>query len=128
MSAPQWSPVDDATADLLTLVADTDHPSVDLEWGIFTEALVTASLFDGIVRPNDLRPLLRGKVAPKRIGAFVNKALSEGLLVATDDWQISDDSEGRNAGRPARVYRRTSTPMNVCRSAAPSSGRQSHGP
>lgn len=103
-SGPQWSPVDDTTADLLTLVRSEGHPSADHEWSIFTEALVTASLFDGIVRPNDLRPLIRGRVAPKRIGAFVNRALAEGLIVWRGEWQVSDDSQGRNAGRPAKVY------------------------
>jgi hypothetical protein len=48
---------------------------------------------------------LRNVIAPKRIGAFTNRAKAEGLIVDTGEWQVSDDHEGRNAGRPARVYR-----------------------
>ena len=123
---PQWSPVDDDTADLLALVADVDHPSVGHEWTLFTEAVVTCSLLDGIVRPNDLRPLIRGKVAPRRIGAFVNKALAEGLLQWRGEWQTSDDTEGRNAGRPAKVYHRTSAvPPHGGATSTPSIARHS---
>lgn len=129
-----FAPVDDYTADLLSLVADTDHPSTDHEWTIFREALITASLFDGIVRPNDMRPMLAGRVAPRRIGSFYRKACLEGLIVATDEWQTSDDSHGRNVGKPCRIYRRTSAgttpasgrtgalPASVGPVSAPSSG------
>jgi len=103
-SQPTWSPVDDATADLLTLVADTDHPSVDHEWRLFVSAL-EAAVDNGLVRPNDLRPRLRGRVAPRRIGAYTNRALKLGLVAYTGDWQVSDDHEGKNAGKPARVMR-----------------------
>lgn len=103
-----FAPVDEPTADLLSLVADTDHPSVGFEWDHFRACLITASLFDGVVRPNDMRPMLAGKVAPRRVGSFYRKACLEGLIVATDEWQTSDDAHGRNVGKPARIYRRTS--------------------
>jgi hypothetical protein len=109
MTAPRFAPVDEPTADLLSLVADVDHPSVAHEWEIFTEAIVTASLFDGIVRPNDLRPMLAGRVAPRRIGAFTNRALAQGLIEWRGEWQVSDDKHGRNVGKPAKQYRRPSS-------------------
>lgn len=106
MSAPTWSPVDDDTADLLSLVADTTHPSVDFEWSAFVGVLsATASLHDGRLDQNDYREQLRGVVAPRRIGAFVRKACTEGLIEVTDEWSVSSDKAGRNAGRPMRVYR-----------------------
>lgn len=108
MTAPQWSPVDDDTADLLTLVADTDHFSIGLEWGIFVTALMVAAGSDGMVRPNDMRPMLAGRVAPRRVGSFYRKACLEGLIAPTDKWQTSDDAHGRNVGKPARIYLRTS--------------------
>lgn len=105
---PQWSPIDDSTADLLTLVADTDHPSVDFEWQAFVGVLsATASLHEGRLDQNDYREQLRGVVAPRRIGAFVNKAKAEHLIAETDEWSVSTDRTGRNAGRPMRVYRWT---------------------
>lgn len=101
-----WSPIDDATADLLTLVADVDHPSVDLEWTRYVNALTyLAECEGGIIRPNALRPMLRNNVAPRRIGAFTNRALSQGLVEYTGEWEISDDTVGRNSGKPSRVMR-----------------------
>jgi hypothetical protein len=107
VSAPQWAPVDDDTADLLALVRDEGHPSADHEWALFVDAVRTVARRDGMVRPNDLRPLVRGRVAPKRLGAFHHRALSSGLLTVTGEWEISNDREGRNAGRPMRVLRLT---------------------
>lgn len=104
MSAPQWAPVDDDTADLLTLVADAGHVSADYEWSVFEDAVKTvAHAHGGKVDQNDVRPLIRGKVAPKRIGAFWRRACCEGWLHA-EGYSISDDTEGRNAGRPMRCY------------------------
>lgn len=107
MSAqPTWSPVDDSTADLLSLVADTNHPSADFEWHAFVGVLAaTASLHDGRLDQNDYREQLRGVVAPKRIAAFTNKAKADRLIEDTSEWSISTDKAGRNAGRPMRVYR-----------------------
>jgi len=106
MTAPTWSPVDDSTADLLSLVADTNHPSAEFEWRAFVGVLsATAHLHGGRLDQNDYREQLRGVVAPRRIGAFVNKAKAERLIVETDEWSVSADTTGRNAGRPMRVYR-----------------------
>lgn len=104
-SQPQWSATDEATADLLTLVADVDHPSVDHEWRTFTDAVTrVAHAHGGMVDQNDVRPIIRGNVAPKRIGAFWRRACLEGWLRA-DGYSTSNDRAGRNAGRPMRCYR-----------------------
>lgn len=106
MSAvPQWSAVDGDTADLLTLVADVEHPSVDFEWLVYCRALATAADRAGVIDPNRLRPLVRDLVAPRRIGAFTSKALAEGLVEYTGRWVVSDDTAGRNGGKPARELR-----------------------
>lgn len=103
---PTWSPVDDDTADLLTLVADVDHPSIDREWTVYVNALrIAAECEGGIIRPNRLRPMVRNHVAPRRIGAFANRALSLGLVAYTGEYEISDDRSGRNGGKPARIMR-----------------------
>lgn len=106
-TAPQWSPVDDETCDLLALVA-TGPPTgtPEHEWSEYVAALeFVAEAREGLIPPNSLRPLVRGVVAPQRLGAFCNRAVSRGLIEATGDWQVSDDTEGRNAGRPMRCYR-----------------------
>lgn len=106
-----WSPVDDATADLLALVADTNHPSGDYEWAEFVRCLRhVASLNGGRIEPNALRPMVRGVVAPNRIGAFTHRALRQGLVAYTGEYQQSDDRAGRNGGKPSRVMAWIGTP------------------
>lgn len=106
MTSPAWSPVDEPTGDLLALVAhDETHPRPAEEWDEFVRAVETVAAIDGgTVSPNAVRPRIRGLVAPRRIGAFYRRALLEGLLRTTGEWVISDDADGRNAGRPCRVY------------------------
>lgn len=104
-SAPNWSAVDDATDSLLSLVADDRHPSVEFEWHHYTDALKVAADDAGTINPNYLRELVRGHVAPRRIGAFARRALSLGLVEYTGRWVVSDDAEGRNAGKPVREMR-----------------------
>lgn len=108
MSAqPQWESVDNYTTDLLALVAQGTPatPTADEEWADYLIALkVCATTENGNIRPNALRPLVRGRVAPKRIGAFVSRAVAQKLIAPTGDFEISDDREGRNAGRPMRTY------------------------
>jgi hypothetical protein len=103
-TTPAWSPVDDDTADLLTLVADVDHPSVDREWDAYLTALEAIADDTGRVDPNAFREAVRGKVAPRRVGALTNRALKLGVLVWRGEWVTSSDREGRNAGRPVRCY------------------------
>jgi hypothetical protein len=104
-AAPTWASVDDDAADLLALVANDPHPSSDFEWREFVTAVEhVARRHDGRVPSNALRPLVRGVVAPKRIGSFTRRALLEGLIVWRGEWQVSDDTESRNAGRPVKVY------------------------
>lgn len=94
MSAPAWSPTDDATADLLSLVATGPLAPADVEWDVYVAAVKRAADGAGIVLPNVLRPLLRDRVKPQRIGAMTHRALSSGLLTATGDWEVSSDTEG----------------------------------
>lgn len=109
---PVWSPIHRTTQDVLALVADLGHPSVDYEWTRFMQGLDQAADHDEIVDPNVLRPLLRGQVAPNRIGAFTSRSVSQRILVATGDWVVSDDLDGRNSGKPAKVYRLSRTVLH----------------
>lgn len=102
---PAWDTVDNYTADLLQLVAEDPHPSSEHEWTEFTRCLRHAADLDGVISPNRLRPLVRGVIAPRRIGAFTNRAVRSGLVAYTGRYEISDDTEGRNSGRPCRELR-----------------------
>lgn len=104
MSAPTWAPVDEATADLLELIGEDEHPSVDWEWEAFKAILhAVATLHAGIVSPNAMRPKL-GQIAPRRVGPFYRRACKERLIEWRGDYEVSDDRKGGNAGRPVRVY------------------------
>jgi hypothetical protein len=107
MSAPQWEPVDNETNDLLSLVATgpVSTGTADREWEAFVAALHSINDYWGVIHPNALRSVVRGHVAPNRIGAFTNRALKAGLIAPTGEWEVSDDKHGKNAGKPARVYR-----------------------
>lgn len=107
MSAPQWS--DSDQGDLLELVAQgvMATTTADEEWRAFRLALRVAAdeTGDRTINPNTLRPLVRDVVAPKRIAAFTSRAIARKLIEPTGGWEISDDHQGRNAGRPCREYR-----------------------
>jgi hypothetical protein len=101
-----FAPADSDTASLLDLIAE-QHPAIPserAEWDAYLDALATvAARHAGLIPPNELRPLVRGVVKPNRIGAFTHRALSQGLVRRTGDWQVSDDTTGRNSGKPAPV-------------------------
>lgn len=106
MTAPRWS--DSGQGDLLELVAkgSPSTGTADEEWEHFVYALrMEARLGGGVVDPNKLRLSVRGAIAPRRIGAFTSRAVARGLIEPTGEWEISDDTEGKNSGRPCRVYR-----------------------
>lgn len=106
MSAqPIWD--DSGQGDLLALVTagNPASPSANDEWVLYVQALKSSRDAAGLIRPNTLRPMVRGKVAPKRLGAFVSAAVAADLIEFSGEWQVSDDHEGRNAGRPCRIWR-----------------------
>lgn len=104
---PTWSPVDDSTGDLLDLLAN-EHPAIPSEadeWEHFKKVLAkVAAKNDGVIDQNQTRPLLRGEIAPRRVGAFFHRATKAGLIRA-EGWTTSDDREGKNSGRPCKAYR-----------------------
>lgn len=103
---PQWSPVDTETGDLLSLLADDGTLTKAAQWDEFTACLRLASVWDdGLVQQNRMRPLIKDKVDPRRVGPFYRRACLEGLIAPTGDWQTSNDHAGKNAGRPMRTYR-----------------------
>jgi hypothetical protein len=89
--------------------AEVQHPQLCNcaefgEWSIFARALRSVVRSDGTVHVNDVRPLVRGRIAPKHVGSLYRRAKSLGLLVDVDRWEPSTDHEGANVDKPARVY------------------------
>jgi hypothetical protein len=108
---PQWSPVDAETGDLLSLLADDGTYSTEYEWELYVACLKgVAVATNWTIRPNALRAAIAGRIKPQRVGAFTNRAKAEGLIVWDGEWEVSDDTEGRNGGKPARIYRWVGTP------------------
>lgn len=103
---PTWSPVDGSTGDLLDLLAMAPAiPSEADEWEHFQKVLAkVAAENDGVIDQNRTRPLLRGEIAPRRVGPFFHRASARGLIRA-EGWTTSDDRDGKNSGRPCRSYR-----------------------
>lgn len=108
MSAqPQWESVDNYTSDLLALVAagSPSLPIAEEEWTVYVAALKSCRDSDGVISMNRVRPLVRGKVAPRRISAFASAAIAAELVEYTGLYEISDDVVGRNSGKPIRTLR-----------------------
>lgn len=124
MSGPaglKYAPVEDDTADLLAELAEdritqavvlTDESTTDPEWDLFVDALHQVALAGrDRISPNAMRPLIHGdgKVPSQRIGPFYTRACREGLiqLLPPAEWDVSDDTNGGNAGKYARTYKAT---------------------
>lgn len=75
------------------------------EWSLFRNAVLAAARPDGTVHANDLRPLIRDRIAPKHVGLMYRRAKADGLLVDTGIKEPSTDTQGRNADKDARIYR-----------------------
>lgn len=74
------------------------------EWGVFTSVLRQVVDPDGRVHQGKVRPLIRGRIEPKRIGQMYRRAKSEGLLIDTGDREPSNDAVGRNTDKLDRIY------------------------
>lgn len=104
---PTWSRVSEPTGDLLDLIAE-QNPATSQEireWEHFKKVLAEIAKATGHIDQNAVRPLLRGEIKPQRIGAFYHRAAKAGLIAWTGAWQESDDLNGKNSGKPTRVYR-----------------------
>ena len=95
--------VDPATESLLALMDGDPIHARDREAVI--DAIRAAVRPDGTVCGNDWRGLIPRWVYPRVVGATVNALGRHGVLQATGEWVISDDTSGRNTGKPVRVYR-----------------------
>lgn len=72
------------------------------EWAIFLAALRAAEK-GGEVHQGDVRPLIVGRIAPKRIGLAYKRAIREGVLTFIRK-EPSTDERGRNTHHDSPVY------------------------
>lgn len=100
-------PIAGTTLATVTQVAEADRATED--WRRFTLAVRGAAyMLNGVVDPADVRARLtvNGEliISPRRLSAFYTRAVAEGLI-AFSHWGLNTDTKGRNAGRPARIYK-----------------------
>ena len=111
MSAPTFEAVDNATQDLLSLIAD--DPRVDHEYQTFLDACQAAARGrDRYVYVNDVRRELTDRngdltIRPQRLSAFWNKATGAGrpMRKVIGMWETCEGSGSGNDGRPQYVRR-----------------------
>jgi hypothetical protein len=108
MSTPTWAPVDEPTADLLTLVANQQSalPEPEQQWDHFLSVMrqvARRDMWGLFIDQNDARELLRGEVSPNRIGAFYHRAARMGLIRRAG-WNQSNDRTSNNAGKPQNTW------------------------
>lgn len=102
------APIEGETKATVDLVAN-DWRS-DEDWRRFVHAVRLAQMEDlDFVIPDNVRHYLtdengRLTINPRRLSAFYSRAVAQGLLEFSH-WGINGDTKGRNAGRPARIYR-----------------------
>lgn len=103
----------------------------DGDWRRFTVACVMAAYWDyaddttgtplhggylvRIVSPDNVRSHLtddRGELTinPRRLSAFYSRAAGKNGFLDFSHWGISEDTKGRNAGKPCRIYKMRPTP------------------
>lgn len=92
-----------AQADLLGLIAGDRLHASDRE--AVVDAIRRSVREDLTVCANDWRPNIPAYVYPRVVGATVHALVADGTLTRTGSWAISDDTKGRNGGKPCPVYR-----------------------
>lgn len=124
MSAqPQWAPIDDETADLLSLVADPDSPIGRDAPALFLAACESdARAHGGQVSVNRTRALLvNADIEPRRLSSFWGHFTGPGRpMVRTGRWEVCAGSYSRNDGRPLPTRRWVGLPHSPTHTAAAS--------
>lgn len=106
MSAPQFAPVDDTTADLLSLVADTETPTGRDHYARFLDACkADANSHQGYVSVNRVRAALTVngelQIDPRAFSAMWSRATGKDRpMVKTGNWITCAGSTSGNDGRP----------------------------
>lgn len=105
---PQWSSVDEPTADLLTLVADPERPVGRTDVDAFLDACRRdAMAHDGLVSVNRVREVMESHdIEHHRYSAFWSRFTGKDRpMVKADEWEVCSGSKSGNDGRPYRLRR-----------------------
>lgn len=98
---PQWSPMDDDTADLLTLVADAYTEPGRAACDVFLDACRRDALAnDGLVSVNRVRLLVAGQIEHHRFSGMWSRFTGPGRPMVRDGWETCEGSTTGNNGKP----------------------------
>jgi hypothetical protein len=101
------SPITGETAATVELVGN-DWRS-DEDWDNFRQTCkAIAATHGGEVDPANVRQAFADRgvdMNPRRVSAFYHRAASKNGFLDFARWGLNTDHKGRNAGRPARIYK-----------------------
>jgi len=100
---PTWAPIDDDTADLLSLVANPHSPiGADVPTLFLDACRRDAMAHDGEVSVNRVRALLvDADIQPRRYSSLWSQFTGRGRpMVKTGGWETCAGSSSGNDGRP----------------------------
>ena len=106
LHAPKFAPVDEPTADLLTLVADVDNPvGRDLPALFLAACERDAAAHDGLVSVNRVSAALPEDItSTERYSAMWSHYTGKGRpMVKADGWEIREGSRSGNDGKPVKL-------------------------
>lgn len=84
---------------------DLEHQGCRCEgsdWDVFVAAVKRVAR-NGVVHQNAVRPLVRGRIAPKKIGPLYWRAQSCGFMTKIGE-EPSRDTHGKNTHHSAGIY------------------------
>lgn len=109
-ATPTWSATDETTADLLDLIEADWRPFAEADRNTVARIIRDdADAHGGEVNQNRVRfalaqlPVLE-QPKPQRVGPVYRALCLRGDL-REDGWDESNDTHGRNSGKPCRLYR-----------------------
>jgi hypothetical protein len=98
---PYWSPMDDETADLLSLVADTHTaPARDANTIFLAACESDAAANEGRVSVNRVRLLVGDQIEHHRFSAMWAHHTGPGKAMRRDGWEVCAGSSSGNDGKP----------------------------
>lgn len=104
MTAPHFAPADEATYDLLALVADPDRATGrDAVEAFLAACRRDARANGGVVSVNRVRDLMSAaQIQPQRYSSLWSAFTGDGkpMRRIEDAWEINLDKKGRNHGKP----------------------------
>ena len=108
--SPGYFPSEPISGDTKATVELVAHDWLaERDYARFEAACRLEAGFGSTVDPNTVRHMLTNEhgltIEPRRYSAFWSRAAGKSGFLDFSHWGINGDTKGRNAGRPARIYK-----------------------